>query len=249
MFETIANKSAGNLRARWATVAISASVQSAVLLTVAITTLYATDSLPAPRTMMVFVAGAPIPPPPPAPIIAEAAPKPATKPVVRTVEPARAAPVVATPVVAAPLEAPAGIAPETGLEAGSTAAVEAGFETGITGGVAGGIAGGFESVLTAPPAAPVRVGGAVAAPRLLVRVAPDYPSMAAAAQMEGRVILEATVDEEGAVDDVRVLRTHAIFDEAAVDAVRQWRYEPLLFNGRPVPFVLTVTLSFNLNAR
>ena len=73
--------------------------------------------------------------------------------------------------------------------------------------------------------------------------------MAAAAQMEGRVILEATVDEEGAVDDVRVLRSHAIFDEAAVDAVRQWRYEPLLFNGHPVPFVLTVTLSFNLNAR
>jgi TonB family protein len=82
-----------------------------------------------------------------------------------------------------------------------------------------------------------------------VRVPPDYPSMAASAQMEGRVILEATVDEKGNVDDVRVLRSHAIFDEAAVDALKQWRYEPLVFNGRPTPFVLTVTLSFNLNAR
>ena len=67
--------------------------------------------------------------------------------------------------------------------------------------------------------------------------------------MEGRVILEATVDEQGNVDDVRVLRSHAIFDEAAMDALKQWRYEPLVFNGRPTPFVLTVTLSFNLNAR
>jgi periplasmic protein TonB len=249
MFETIAKQPAGNRRARWATVAISASVQSAVLVAFVIGTLYATDSLPTPRTMMVFVADAPIPPPPPAPVVAEVAPKPAAKPVVRPAEPARAVPVVATPVAAAPVEAPVGIAAETGLEAGAGTIVQAGFESGVTGGVVGGIAGGFDTEVAPPPTEPVRVGGSVSAPRLLVRVPPDYPAMAAAAQMEGRVILEATVDEKGSVDDVRVLRSHAIFDEAAIEALKQWRYEPLMFNGRPVPFVLTVTLSFNLNAR
>jgi periplasmic protein TonB len=247
VFEAIVNKSAGNRRTRWGTAAISASVHLSVVFAIAFVTLYATDSLPEPRTMMVFVAGAPAPPPPPAPIVAEPTPKSAR----RNLDSVRSTPVEAQPVVAAPFEAPTGVAPETGLEGGRTAVVEAGFETGIPGGVAGGISGGFDSVLTEPvaPVEPVRVGGSVAAPRLMVRVAPDYPVMAASAQIEGRVILEATVDDEGVVDGVRVLRSHAIFDAAAIEALRQWRYEPLIFNGRPVPFVLTVTLSFNLNAR
>ena len=249
MFETIVKKSAGNPRARWTTVLISASIHGAVLVAAAFATLYATDSLPAPRAVIVFVAGAPIPPPPPAPVVAEVAPKPAKKPVGRPAEPVHAMPVAATPVGAAPLEAPVGIAAEKGLEAGAGTTVLAGFETGVTGGVVGSIAGGFDTEVTPPAPERVRVGGSVSAPRLLVRVPPDYPAMAAAAQMEGRVILEATVDEKGNVDDVRVLRSHAIFDQAAVEAVKQWRYEPLMFNGRPVPFVLTVTLSFNLNAR
>lgn len=247
MFETIVNRSAGNPRNQLATGAISAAVHLSVMFAIAIATLYATDSLPEPRTMMVFVAGMPTPPPPPAPPVAE--PAPAAKPALRNAAPMRSAPVEALPVAAAPLEAPAGIAPETGLEGGRATPIQPGFETGIAGGIAGGIIGGFDSELAPPPAEPIRVGGSVKAPRLLVRVPPDYPSMAAAAQMEGRVILEATVDEKGAVDEVRVLRSHAVFDEAALDAVRQWKYEPLMFNGRPVPFVLTVTLSFNLNAR
>jgi protein TonB len=60
------------------------------------------------------------------------------------------------------------------------------------------------------------------------------------------VILEATVDGSGAVRDARVLRSHGVLDEAAVRAVEQWRYEPLLLNGTPTPFVLTVTVSFSL---
>jgi protein TonB len=248
VFETIVNKSAGNPRARWATGVVSAAVHFGVLSAIALVTMYATDTLPEPRSVMVFVASAPAPPPPPAPMVAEPAPKPAARAAVRNVEPVRMAPVQAVPVAAAPLEAPAGIAPETGLEGIPTAAVEAGFEAGVGGGVSGGIIGGIDAELP-PPSEPVRVGGSVKAPKLLVRVPPDYPAMAASAQMEGRVILEATVDDTGAVDDVRVLRSHAIFDEAAVEALKQWKYEPLVFNGRPTPFVLTVTLSFNLNAR
>jgi len=98
----------------------------------------------------------------------------------------------------------------------------------------------------APPAAPIRVGGAIKAPKLIRRVEPDYPTMAAQAQMEGMVILEAMVDEAGNVDGVKVLRSHSIFDDAAIASVKQWRYEPLMMNGQATPFVLTVTLSFSM---
>jgi TonB family protein len=60
------------------------------------------------------------------------------------------------------------------------------------------------------------------------------------------VILEATVDAEGRVQDVRVLRSRGLLDKAAIAAVSRWRYAPLMLNGVPTPFVLTVTLSFAL---
>jgi TonB family protein len=61
------------------------------------------------------------------------------------------------------------------------------------------------------------------------------------------VILEATVDAEGRVAEVKVLRSaHRILDEAAITAVRQWQYVPLVLNGIPERFMLTVVLSFNL---
>jgi periplasmic protein TonB len=61
------------------------------------------------------------------------------------------------------------------------------------------------------------------------------------------VILEAVVDRKGQVEDVRVLRSIPLLDRAAIEAVRQWRYSPLLLNGRPERFVLTVTVSVNLS--
>ena len=74
---------------------------------------------------------------------------------------------------------------------------------------------------------------------------PD-PDLAREAHIEGVVILEATTDIYGRVASVRVLRGHALLDAAAVDAVRQWVYEPLLVNGRPRPVTFTVTVRFVL---
>jgi protein TonB len=93
---------------------------------------------------------------------------------------------------------------------------------------------------------PVRIGGALKAPALIHRVDPEYPQLAVMAQMEGLVILEALVDNSGQVESVKVLRRNGLLDEAAVAAVKQWRYSPLLLNGQPQPFILTVTLSFLL---
>jgi periplasmic protein TonB len=248
MFNTIVNPSSGVPRQRWATTMLSAIAHVAVMVVIVLSTLYATDTLPQPPETMAFFVAAPAPPPPPpppAPAVVEPARK-ATTPVRRA--PARSAPVSAKAPGAAPVEAPDTIAPETGLEGGEfvPAGIEAGFEGGLAGGISGGIIGGIEVAPPPPPAAPVRVGGEISAPRLIHRVGPEYPSVAVAAKIEGIVILEATVDTTGVVTDARVLRSHSVLEEAAIDAVRQWRYEPLLLNGKPTPFVLTVTVSFSL---
>jgi protein TonB len=84
-------------------------------------------------------------------------------------------------------------------------------------------------------------------PALVRRVNPTYPDLAVRANVEGVVILEAVVDREGHVEDVRVLRSMPLLDRAALDAVRQWQYSPLLLNGKPERFVLTVVVSFRLS--
>jgi protein TonB len=94
---------------------------------------------------------------------------------------------------------------------------------------------------------PVRVGGSIQAPTKLVNVSPVYPSIAIAARKEGLVILEAIISEDGSVRDVRSLRPEPLFEEAAITAVRQWRFSPTLLNGERVPIVMTVTVSFTLN--
>ena len=251
MFDTIVNPTSGVPRKRWTTTLVSAVGHVAAIIALVLTAVYATDVLPEPRDTMAFFIAAPVPPPPPpAPPAAEPEPARVKPAVTKTTRP-RPAPVIAKAPAAAPVEAPASITPETGLEGGefAPAAIEPGFETGIPGGVVGGVLGGVITALPPPPpkpVAPVRVGGAISTPRLIHRVDPEYPIIAVSAQIEGMVILEATVDETGAVTDTRVLRSHGVLDQAAVDAVAQWRYEPLRLNGTAQPFILTVTVSFSL---
>jgi protein TonB len=95
----------------------------------------------------------------------------------------------------------------------------------------------------------VRVGGSIKEPALLHRVEPIYPALAVATGLEGAVILEAIVDRDGRVDGLRVLRSQGVLDRAALEAVRQWRYSPVLLNGRPEKFILTVVVTFRLEQR
>ncbi|MEX2271553.1 MAG: energy transducer TonB [Vicinamibacterales bacterium] len=94
--------------------------------------------------------------------------------------------------------------------------------------------------------APVRVGGTIKTPTRIVDVKPVYPQVAQSARVQGMVILEALIDEFGAVADAKVLRGQPLLNEAAIEAVRQWRYSPTLLNGVPVPVIMTVTVTFTL---
>jgi protein TonB len=201
------------------------------------------DTLPQVPSMMAFVAAAPVPsppppPPPPAPQRAKAAQ--VSKLVPKT-----------GPTFTAPTEVPVGIQAESGIDLGDEGGVVGGVEGGIPGGVLGGILGGMVTeapppLPPPPPATPRRVGGDLQAPALIKRVEPDYPGVAVSGKVSGTVILEATVNEAGVVTDVNVLRSITLLDKAAIKAVKQWRYEPLMLGGQPVPFILVVTLTFTL---
>ncbi len=97
-----------------------------------------------------------------------------------------------------------------------------------------------------PPVPTVRVGGAIGEPRRVHYVAPVFPAVARASRSQGIVILEVLVARDGLVRDAKLLRSHPMFDQAALDAVRQWRYTPTTLNGTPVDVTMTVTVRFNL---
>jgi TonB family protein len=96
---------------------------------------------------------------------------------------------------------------------------------------------------------PIRVGGNIRAPRKIKDVRPVYPATMRDAGREGVVPLEAIIGRDGAVHSVRVLsaQIHPDFALAAADAVRQWRFEPTLLNGKPVEVVMNVSVEFSLS--
>ena len=93
---------------------------------------------------------------------------------------------------------------------------------------------------------PFRIGDGIRPPAKIVNADPVYPPEAREARVQGVVILEVTLSRTGEVSDVEVLRSVPLLDEAAVAAVRQWRYEPTLVDGEPVSILMTVTMSFQL---
>jgi TonB family protein len=97
------------------------------------------------------------------------------------------------------------------------------------------------------PVQRVRVGGNVIAANLLSQVDPVYPESAKQAGMQGVVVLEAEISREGIVDNLTVVSGNPPLTQAAIDAVRQWRYKPTLLNGEAVPVVTTITVNFSLS--
>lgn len=94
----------------------------------------------------------------------------------------------------------------------------------------------------------VKVGGNIRVPRKLHDVKPVYPVSMREAGREGVVPMEAVIGTDGSVTSVRVLSAHIHpdFAIAAVDAVRQWRFDPTLLNGNPVDVRMSVSVHFSL---
>jgi len=162
------------------------------------------------------------------------------------VEETRAAAATSAPSV--PVAPPEGIQPEVERPAPSLASAPGGLPVGGSGAPFMGVTGSTTITIPLPPEpqppAPRRPGGDIRYPERLIYVAPMYPPAAQAARIEGIVILEATIDAQGFVQNVSVLRSIPLLDRAAIDAVRQWRYTPTRLNGVAIPIFMTVSVRF-----
>jgi protein TonB len=152
---------------------------------------------------------------------------------------------------AAPIEAPKEIVmdppPPPPPPSLSMAGAVGGVAGGVPGGTAGGVVGGIAPPAPPPQPAPVRVGGDIKEPKKIRDARPVYPQIAQSAKVQGIVIIEAIIGKDGTVRDAKVLRSVALLDQAALEAVRQWRYSPTTLNGVPVEVIMTVTVNFTLN--
>jgi protein TonB len=225
---------------RW-TVIVSAVIQCVVLAVLVLIPLIYTDTLEGRMLSTLLVAPAPPPPPPP-----PAAPvqKVIVKPVARLIQ-------------AGKLMAPKAIPKDVKIikeeemppdVVGVTGGVPGGVPGGQAGGVIGGIIGGVVGA-PPPPKAPQRIrqGGNVQAALIMNRVQPQYPPLARQARVSGTVKLHAIIAKDGTVQELQVISGHPLLIQAALDAVRQWRYRPTLLNTEPVEVDTTIDVIFTLN--
>src|SRR5206468_1732039 len=99
------------------------------------------------------------------------------------------------------------------------------------------------------PAGPLRIGGDVLPPEVISRNPPEYPMLARSARVEGIVRLEAIIRRDGTVGDIRVLQGLRMgCTDAAIEAVKLWRYKPGMQNGVPVDVYLDVKVEFRLTS-
>jgi periplasmic protein TonB len=178
------------------------------------------------------------------PVVFPPSPPPIPAPPARPAAPAGA---VARPPV--PLEAPKGISLEPLVVPDTPPVAEAPELAGVVPGA--GVPGGTGTVLPdvpppPRPVAPVPAATLVTPPVKIRDASPVYPELPRLARQEGQAVIEAVIGVTGDVVETRVLRATPLFADAALAAVRQWKYRPTLLNGRPVPVVMTVTVTFRL---
>jgi protein TonB len=94
------------------------------------------------------------------------------------------------------------------------------------------------------PAAPVPIGGDVKPAKLIKSVQPVYPAMARSQHVSGNVQVDALIDADGSVSAMKVLSGPALLRDAAIQSLKQWKYQPAELDGKPTSMHLTVTLQF-----
>jgi len=226
------------------TVFLSMLFQLAFLGILILIPLIYTEALP--KTMMATMLTAPPPPPPPPP-------PPAVAQIVHVKPQAHL-------MDAGKLVQPKAIPKEVKIikedaepdmaSVGMTGGVPGGVAGGSMGGVLGGVIGGMGGAPPPPKphqTGPLRVGGNVIAAKIVNRVQPIYPPLARQTRISGTVRLHAIIGKDGTIQSLEVMNGHPLLQQAALDAVRQWRYQPTLLNGEPVDVDTTIDVIFSLN--
>lgn len=229
-------------------VLLSVVLHAAVLAAALAVPLYFTQTIDLRRFTETLLV--PPPPPPPAPAVAADIAKARPAPQRRFLTGGKLlAPVVIPNRVVILKEEPLALDDGMGVAGG----VPGGVPGGQMGGVLGGVIGGLSSrTYVAPPStpqprAPIRVGGRVKPPRALVQPAPAYPPLAKQTRLQGVVSIDAVIDSEGNVVEMQVISGAPLLIPAALEAVRQWKYEPTYLNDQPIAVQLIVKVTFQLS--
>jgi protein TonB len=222
------------------TVVLSMIFQVAFLAVLILIPLIYTEALP--KTMMAtLLVAPPPPPPPPPPPIAQIV---HVKPQVHLMD---AGKLVTPKVIPKEIKIIKEDAPDMsmGMQGGVVGGVAGGQMGGVIGGVIGGVGG------APPPPKPaqsrIRQGGNVTAAKLTNKVQPMYPPLARQTRISGTVRLHAIIGKNGSVEQLEVMSGHPLLVQAALDAVRQWKYQPTTLNGEPVEVDTTIDVIFSLN--
>jgi protein TonB len=224
------------------TVVLSMVVQMSLLGILILIPLIYTEALPKAMLSTMLVAPPPPPPPPPPPTAVVK-----VKPQVHLMQNNQlVAPKVIPKDIKIIKEEAEPDPSAMGMQGGVPGGVAGGSMAGVLGGVIGGAGGG------PPPPKPmqsrIRQGGAVQAALLVNKVQPVYPPLARQTRASGTVRLHAIIAKDGSVQQLEVLSGHPLLVQAALDAVRQWRYRPTLLNGEPVEVDTTIDVIFSLNS-
>jgi TonB family protein len=108
------------------------------------------------------------------------------------------------------------------------------------------LSGVLSSKAMMPSLSAQRISQGISGGQLIHRVPPVYPSQAKAMRMEGKVVLDATVMEDGSVRDLKVVQGPPVFTTSAVDAVKKWRYKPFVLDGKAVKSPMRIVVDFKL---
>ena len=243
MFDDLVISSAHPSRTNkpWA-VTLSAIIQACIVGVFILIPLLVTEALPK-QMLTTFLVAPPPPPPPPPPAVAVKI----VKPVARLIQQGKlTAPTVIPKKVNIIKEQE--LPPDVGA-VGVVGGVPGGMPGGSAGGVLGGIIGGTGGG-PPPPPKPVqqriRVGGNVQAAKLIRQPLPVYPQIAKTAHIQGTVVLHAIISKDGSVQEVQYISGPPLLMRSAMDAVKQWRYQPTTLNGEAVEVDTTISVVFTL---
>jgi len=247
MFEDSLLESGNKMRSgkRAGTTLISFVLQAIFVGIMILIPLIYTDALPK-QQMMTFLVAPPPPPPPPPPPAAEA-PVKVVKAVQSEIESGQLRTPTKIPEKVAMIKEEEAPPPAMSGVAGVVGGVPGGVPGGQMGGVIGGIISSTPvSVPKVAPPTRVRVSMGVSQGLLIQKVQPTYPPLARQARIQGSVVLQAEISKNGTIENLRVISGHPMLTQAAIDAVRQWRYKPYFLNGEPVEVETQVTVNFTL---
>ncbi|HYX53255.1 MAG TPA: TonB family protein [Candidatus Limnocylindrales bacterium] len=242
--QTLVQDSSPDRHRRFWTRFWSSAVQACVLVVLVLIPLWFTDALPIQQLATFLVAPPPPPPPPP--------PAPPTVKVQKIV----------SEMMNGQLRTPSKIPKEIKMIKEEEApppmtgfGVVGGVEGGVPGGQAGGVIGSILSstahtpvtqVVAAAPKKPLRVSSGISEGLLVQRVEPTYPAIAQRAHIQGTVRLQAIISKQGTIENLQLIEGHPMLVQAAIEAVKQWKYKPYILNGEPLEVETIVIVNFHL---